>query len=933
MPIWALDVIGTSALSIVASYGFLLLRFRGVGRPFGPRAKWWTVAIILITEVISTGFGLAAAAASHDIRAVYAGLVVPGGLWLSKMPPQRDRDMRPRTRSALLTLPFSYLYDRMGDDMQAWCDARLSWASQSPLGLTDAVEYYYRQVAEQLADERVRAPLDRWRESVTYKTSIVRLIRLDATPATVRAALLSRPLTRGLEKYVAWDPALLARRLESDAETELGLFLAYLYRLGYNKLAAFPAEATLPQRFDSSADGPPRRRVSATMEERLLGGATVGVSAGVGVALGVAGGGGLTSLTLIPAAILGVSLLRGLRRDADQPSPAPAVPSGASVDAQLISFWISELQVEEERPITVGTAYTGVFQVGAPAAGNVAEGERTIPLSDIPSAGLETEWVVWSMTVRLEDAAGQDPALVEATTAEAGDQVQWMARFRLVIPRQGDSEERRLRLVPLTAGTARIDAMVLVSGDVYRRVSIGLTAREQPSPAEPAPVPAQADTAVVDVAQVRELPLRHTRLVPCGKWQTPGQRLSVVLLRPQAFIQSSAGRTDIVEWHPEQTVNQIIDSVRRGLDAFRAQHSGYLDAIEPDDLAARLRRITPASDWQASAEPADQRHLRTWEHVGRSEELRTLAYQGNRLYDAMFPVGKELRKLIDDLKPGDRLDMTWFSKSGFWISHVPWALMYRQEVSGPESFTDPGEFLGMRLRIACKSRPMQEYTRALGALQQTTRGHILYWGGTATDPTAIEAVRHKRELAVWAPLVLPSGETLRKREVRRFLAAPTPSPVSVLYLYCRCSAGTGADPVLQFGSTNAEDDLLELIDIDRGPLDDQPLAFLNGCDTASAAPFFSNMLEDVFLKRGCRAFIGTEAKVPIGFAARFATTFFSFLYRENECPVSAGEAFAQARKFLWDQYRNLGGLLYSYVNDYDLFAASDERVAELRRVS
>ena len=93
------------------------------------------------------------------------------------------------------------------------------------------------------------------------------------------------------------------------------------------------------------------------------------------------------------------------------------------------------------------------------------------------------------------------------------------------------------------------------------------------------------------------------------------------------------------------------------------------------------------------------------------------------------------------------------------------------------------------------------------------------------------------------------------------------------------------------------------------------------------------MLEDVFLKRGCRAFIGTEAKVPIGFAARFATTFFSFLYRENECPVSAGEAFAQARKFLWDQYRILGGLLYSYVNDYDLFAASDERVAELRRVS
>lgn len=46
-----------------------------------------------------------------------------------------------------------------------------------------------------------------------------------------------------------------------------------------------------------------------------------------------------------------------------------------------------------------------------------------------------------------------------------------------------------------------------------------------------------------------------------------------------------------------------------------------------------------------------------------------------------------------------------------------------------------------------------------------------------------------------------------------------------------------------------------------------------------------------------------------------------------------GRAFAQTCKFLRDLYRNLGSLLYSYVNDYDLFAASDEQVAELHNVS
>jgi hypothetical protein len=934
MPIWVLDVVSAFALAIVESYGFLVLRFRTVGRPFGPRARWWAVTIILVTAAMSAGFGLAIAAVVHDSRAVYAGLVVPCGLWLGQTTesgPDRGPLARPLTGWATFLL--QRLYDRMGDDMQEWCDARLSWASRSPLGLTDAVDYYYGQVSARLADERPRVPLDRWRESITHKISVVRLIRLESTSDRVRGALRSQPLSGGLATYVAGDPGLLAERLESDAKSELGLFLAYLYRLGYRDLAAFPAKATLSPRPDSPPDRAPRRAAAAAAAGagRLLPKASIGFSVGAGALLVSGVGTGLEPIALIFAsALLGTPFVRGRKRDARRSGAVPP-PGGGSVDAQLISFWITERQAADQRPLAVGTGYTGVFRVGAPVAGNLAEGERTIPLSDIPPPGLETDWVVWSTTVRLEAAPGQDPALVETTVSDAGDQEQWMARFQLLIPRQGDSEERRLRLVPVTAGAARIDAVVLVGKDIYRRVSVSLAAREQSSPVEQGP--AQPTAAVVDVTQVRAMPLRHTGLIPCRKWQTPDYSLDLGLLPPHVIVKSSAGLSNHVNWVPKPTVSQLIESVRSSLDVFRAVHSGYLDAIEPDDLASRLRYSTPAPDWQSSPEPADDRFRLKWQQVAISDELRWLAYQGNRLYDAVFPVGTKLRELVDRLNPGDRLNITWFSESEPLISHMPWALMYRQAPPGRGEVTDPDEFLGMRLRIAYTSHPLSEYTRALGPLAQTTRGHIFYWGETASDPTAIEAARHKQELAVWAPLVLPSGESLRKHEVSTFLSAPAPSPVSVLYLYCRCSSGTGTDPVLQFGSTNAADDLIELIDIGRGKLDDQPLAFLNGCDTVSAAPFFSNMLEDVFLERGCRAFIGTEAKVPAGLAARFATTFFSFLYRDSECPVSAGEAFAQARNFLWDQYRNLGGLLYSYVNDYDLFAANDERVAELRRVS
>ena len=119
MPSWVVGVVGTFALSLILAYGFLRLRCRGVGHPFGPRARSWAVLIMVATAIASTGVGLLLVAASRHDPAAYVGIVVPGGLWFSKLPPQRDRDLLHRTLAGVLTLPFSRLYDRMGDDMEA----------------------------------------------------------------------------------------------------------------------------------------------------------------------------------------------------------------------------------------------------------------------------------------------------------------------------------------------------------------------------------------------------------------------------------------------------------------------------------------------------------------------------------------------------------------------------------------------------------------------------------------------------------------------------------------------------------------------------------------------------------------------------------------------------------------------------------------------
>lgn len=256
MPSWVLGAVGTFALSLILAYWFLRLRCRTIGPPFGPRARPWALLIVVGTAIAATIAGLLLVALSSRGPAAYLGVAVPGGLWLSKLPPQRDRDMHPRTMAGLLTLPFSRLYDRMGDDMEDWCQTRLRAASAKPQWIADAIGYYYAQVRQGLKDDQARADLVRWHNSVVHKIGIVRLINLDTTPARLRLTLQSHPSTQDPRTYADDDPRL-ADRLESDALNELHLFLAYVYRLGHHKMLIYPfrplAHRTPPREAEPTA--------------------------------------------------------------------------------------------------------------------------------------------------------------------------------------------------------------------------------------------------------------------------------------------------------------------------------------------------------------------------------------------------------------------------------------------------------------------------------------------------------------------------------------------------------------------------------------------------------------------------------------------------------------------------------------------------------
>jgi len=243
MPSWAAGAAGTFAISAVSAYLFLLLRCQGIGYPFGPQARWWALAVVLMTAVVATGLGVAAVAVSDHLRAVYIGILLPSGLWLGKRPSAHRRRKGAkalRTLAGFADAPLRRMDDSMGDDMQNWCDRRAKAASVSPELTYDAAQHYYLQVVKKIKDRQKRDDLESRLSSIKHKVAMARQARLGTAGATdLKDDLDDHPSTRGGRSYSADDPDLLASRLESDAENELHLLLARIYQLRYRKLVIY----------------------------------------------------------------------------------------------------------------------------------------------------------------------------------------------------------------------------------------------------------------------------------------------------------------------------------------------------------------------------------------------------------------------------------------------------------------------------------------------------------------------------------------------------------------------------------------------------------------------------------------------------------------------------------------------------------------------
>ncbi|WP_167536297.1 ATP-binding protein [Streptomyces ficellus] len=428
----------------------------------------------------------------------------------------------------------------------------------------------------------------------------------------------------------------------------------------------------------------------------------------------------------------------------------------------------------------------------------------------------------------------------------------------------------------------------------------------------------------------QRVPASQTALKAPNEWQRAARELSLYVNPPQAWWSLRvAGRrqgTDVTAWQPSATAGQRVRDAQVALDAYWQTRAQRYNGISAADVAKRLRDFHPCFDWsQQTLSSVHDEDEQAWAADARSDELRALALAGRQLFKAMFPEGTDLHTLVKNLEPGDRLAIHWKDCTP---QHVPWPLLYRGTLPPPGQPVQAHDFLGLRLRISHVIHPC-ESTRSLD--DDAVRAHLMYWGGGPDDETLAAAQEHALELATWQPKILPVSADDRKAQLSAFLWDP--SPVALIYVFCQAATGAGNKPSLRFGSTSDACDVLQLADMGDDPLLDKPLIFINACETSAAEHTYSNELQNTFLERGSRAYIGSECKVPTNFAARFASVFFHFLYTRNAqgAPTSAGEALAQTRKFFWDEYRSIGGLFYSYVNDDQVFVAKAHEVAAMHR--
>lgn len=591
---------------------------------------------------------------------------------------------------------------------------------------------------------------------------------------------------------------------------------------------------------------------------------------------------------------------------AEPPPPGSPKPPPVAEERQ-INVWLDEYPNGLTEPLQQNTTYTLLCNVAAPVAGALASGKDVkVQAGDVPAGGLLTEWVI--VGEGIEIAVGDEE---QATIANDG--AAYTASFRLRIPETGATGPRTFRITPRRAANASLFFVLYA-------VDAGETLRLYRQFAVPFDIAAAAGRNLPQVGSHVTVSSRYIHSAAPVDWAKAASRLSITPVGNRAVVGGWVAGKKVgpmpYDWSiVAPSAAGPIESLRSAAEAFRVASDAELNDI--DDGAALFKALAEFRgivDWRNIPDHAGAaRTAALTVMLHTSPALRALAEAGYRAYEAFFPRKGDVRLLLDQLEPGASLEFSWIDAP---VANVPWGLMYCAE---PGEAIDPTRFLSLRYRITYNAHGGGDGNTALGSPKKAVRGFGIYWGNAEAAMAKEAAWQRKQWEGNEQHVLVPA------QQIVPWFKRPDP-PMPLMYFYCKTGQVENNETALLFGPPN-EGGTVRPVDLGVADLAARPVVFANACSTAGNDPYVANQLETEFFRRGCRAYIGTETRVPPLLASRFAHIFLHLFERNADPrPISASEAMAQTRLFLLSEYANLGGIFYTLINLGDACLASPEEL-------
>jgi hypothetical protein len=180
----------TAGIALVASFVFLIYRYRGSGHPFGShRARLWSAGVMAVLSVVSAGLGLGLPALAETIPPASMGLLTPAMLLSHRLAAREESVGQHHPWFDVVTGGVRLLLDRLEQQMimdrDAWCDTRINpaWSLDQ---FEDAAFILHTMLAgrvrEQARKQRLRSDYD----------TVLSAVQDGASAPTPRAARQAR---------------------------------------------------------------------------------------------------------------------------------------------------------------------------------------------------------------------------------------------------------------------------------------------------------------------------------------------------------------------------------------------------------------------------------------------------------------------------------------------------------------------------------------------------------------------------------------------------------------------------------------------------------------------------------------------------------------------------------------------------------------------